>query len=95
MVQPGVSWEAVLEGDDIPGAADEAAARSHVGYVAKLGFGNIQQGCEFVPVGFGLVQKDEKFRIGQHETGGVGAEQFLHVLRESCHQAVVFADPLP
>ena len=58
MVQPGVSWEAVLEGDDIPGAADEAAARRHIGDVAKLVFGNMQKPCQFIPVSGGLVQED-------------------------------------
>ena len=77
LVQPGAAGEAVFEGDNVPRAADEAAARRDVGDIAELGFGNVQKGGEFVPVGFGLIQKDEEFRIGQHETGGVGAKQFV------------------
>ena len=33
LVQAGVAGKAVLEGDDVPGAADEAAARRHIGDV--------------------------------------------------------------
>lgn len=31
LVQASVAGETVLEGDDVPGAADEAAARRHIG----------------------------------------------------------------
>jgi len=81
LVQPGIAGEAVLKGDNIPRATDEAAACRDVGDVAELGFGNVQQGGQLIPVGFGLIQKDEEFRIGQHETSSVGTKQFLHVLR--------------
>ena len=32
LVQAGVAGEAVLEGDDVPGAADEAASRRHISF---------------------------------------------------------------
>ena len=35
LVQAGVAGEAVLEGDDVPGAADEAASRRHIGDVLQ------------------------------------------------------------
>lgn len=95
LVQAGVAGEAVLEGDDVPGAADKAAARRHIGDVPQLGVGDVQEARQLVPVGGGLVQEDQKLRVGQHKAGGVGAEQFLHILRQPCHQAVVLADALP
>ena len=42
-----------------------------------------------------MIQQDEEFAVRQHEAGGIGTEQFLHILREPCHEAVVFADALP
>ena len=95
LVQAGVAGEAVLEGDDVPGAADEAAARRHIGDVPQLGVGDVQEARQLVTVCGGLIQQDEEFAVRQHQPGGVGAEQFLHVLGQPCHQAVVFADALP
>ena len=47
----------------------------------KLVVGDVQQPCQFLPVGAGLVQHDEEFAVGQHGTGGVGLEEIVHVLR--------------
>ena len=48
LVQAGVAGEAVLEGDDVPGAADEAAARRHIGDVPQLGVGDVQRRSNYV-----------------------------------------------
>ena len=58
LIQAGAAGEAVFKGHNIPGAADEAAARRHIGDVAKLVFGNMQKPCQFIPVSGGLVQED-------------------------------------
>ena len=42
-----------------------------------------------------MIQENEEFAVGQHETGGIGTEKLLDVLRQPCHEAVVFADALP
>lgn len=81
LVQPGVAGEAVLEGDDASGTADQAAARRHVGDVAELGVGNMQKAGQLLPVGGGLIEQDEEFRVGQHQPGGIGTKQLFDVLR--------------
>ena len=55
----------------------------------------MQEARQLVTVCGGLIQQDEEFAVRQHEAGGIGTEQFLHILREPCHEAVVFADALP
>ena len=58
LVQPGAAGEAVFEGNNVPGAADEAAARRHVGDVGELSVRDMKRVCQLVPVGGGLVEKD-------------------------------------
>ena len=77
LVQAGVAGEAVLEGDDVPGAADEAAARRHIGDVPQLGVGDVQEARQLVTVCGGLIQQDEELAVRQHEAGGIGTEQFV------------------
>ena len=60
LVQAGVAGKAVLEGDDVPGAADEAAARRHIGDVPQLGVGDVQEARQLVTVCGGLIQQDEE-----------------------------------
>ena len=79
-VKLSVPGEAVLEGHNVPGTADEAAACRHIGDVGKLGVGDIQELGQLVPVGGGLVEHNQKLRVCQHEPGGVGPEQLLDVL---------------
>ena len=88
LVQAGVAGEAVLEGDDVPGAADEAAARRHIGDVPQLGVGDVQESRQLITVCGGLIQQDEEFAVRQHEAGCIGTEKFLHILRQPCHKAV-------
>lgn len=76
-VELGVPGKAVLEGHNVPGTADKAAACRHVGDIGKLGVGNVQEFCQFVPVGGGLVEHNQKLRVCQHEPGGVGLEQLV------------------
>ena len=58
LVQAGVAGEAVLEGDDVPGAADEAASRRHIGDVPQLGVGDVQEARQLVTVCDGLIQEN-------------------------------------
>ena len=55
----------------------------------------MEQICQFIPVGGGLVQKEQKLRVCQHQAGSIGTEQLLDILREPCHKAVIFSDTLP
>ena len=80
---------------DIACAPNQPAAREDVGDVAQLVVGNVQQLRQFCAVGGALVQHHEKFRVCQHQAGGVGAQQFVHVLRQPGHKSVVLADALP
>ena len=79
-VKLSVPGKTVLEGHNVPGTADEAAACRHIGDVGKLGVRDIQELGKLVPVGGSLVQHNQKLRVCQHEPGGIGPEQFLHVL---------------
>ena len=56
LVQAGVAGEAVLEGNDVPGTADESAARRHIGDVPQLGVGDVQEARQLVTVCGGLIQ---------------------------------------
>ena len=77
------AWgKAVFKWDNVSGAADEAAASRHIGDVGELGIGNMKKLSQLIPVGGGLIQDDEELRVCQHEAGGIGTEQFLHVLRQ-------------
>ena len=55
----------------------------------------MQKPGQLVPIGGGLIQENEEFAVGQHETGSIGTEKLLDVLRQPRHEAVVFADALP
>lgn len=87
--------EGICERYDIARAANQPAACGDVGDVAQLVVGDVQQLRQFRAVGGALVQHHEKFRVGQHQAGGVGAQQFIHILRQPGHKSVVLADALP
>ena len=87
--------EGICERYDIARAANQPAACGDVGDVAKLVIGNVQQLRQFRAVGGALVQHHEKLRVRQHQAGGVGAQQFVHILRQPGHKSVVLADALP
>ena len=80
LVQTGIVGEAVFEWYNVPGTADQSAACRHIGDVAELSVRDVEQLRQFVPVGGGLVQKKQKLRVCQHQAGGIGTEQLLHVL---------------
>ena len=91
-----VFWgERICERYDIARAANQSAACRNVGDIAKLVVGNVQQLRQFRAVGGALVQHHEEFRVCQHQAGGVGAQQFVHVLRQPGHKSVVLANALP
>lgn len=94
-VQLRIPGETVGKGYQIPGAADQAAARRHVGDVPQLGVRDVQQFGQLLPVGGALVEHDQKFRVGQHQAGRIGAQQFVYILRHAGDQTVVLADALP
>ena len=87
--------EGIGEWNNVPRAANQAAACGDVGDVAKLVIRDIQQLRQFRAVGGALVQHHEKLRVGQHQAGSIGAQQFVHVLRQPGHKTVVLADALP
>lgn len=95
LVQLGVPGEAVLEGYDVAGTADQPAACGHIGDIAKLGIRDVQQARQFLSVGGRLIQQDEELRVCKHEAGGIGAQNLVHVLGQSGHETVVLTDPLP
>ena len=95
LVQLGVPGEAVFKGDDVAGTADQPAACSHIGDIAKLGIRDVQQVRQFLPVGGRLIQQDEELRVCQHKAGGIGTQDLIHVLGQAGHETVVLADPLP
>ena len=82
LVQTGIAGEAVFKRYNVASTADETAASRHIGDVTELVFGNMQKPGQFIPIGGGLVQKNEEFAVGQHETGGIGTEELLDVLRK-------------
>ena len=77
LVQAGVAGKAVFKRYNVPGAADEAAARRHIGDVPQLGVGDVQEARQLVTVCGGLIQQDEELAVRQHEAGGIGTEQFV------------------
>ena len=91
----GVAWKAVFKRNDISRAADETAPRRHIGNVTELRFRNVQKAGKLLPVCGGLVEQNQELRVCQHQAGGIGAQQLLHVLRQPCDETVVFADTLP
>ena len=85
----------VGERHDISRAANQPAACGDIGDIAQLVVGNVQQLRQFRAVGGALVQHHEKLRVCQHQAGGVGAQQLIHILRQPGHKSVVFADAFP
>ena len=87
--------EGIDEWNNIARTSNQPAACGDVGDVAKLVVGNVQQLRQFRAVGGALVQHHQKFRVRQHQAGSIGAQQFVHILRQSGHKSIVFADALP
>ena len=94
-VQLRIPGETVGKGYQIPGAANQSAARRHIGDVPQLGVRDVQQFGQFRPIGGALVEHDQEFRVGQHQAGRIGAQQFVYILRHAGDQTVVLADALP
>ena len=85
----------ICERHNIPRAANQSAACGDVGDVAKLVVGDVQQLRQFRAACGALVQHYQKLRVCQHQAGGVGAQQLIHILRQSGHKTVVLADAFP
>ena len=94
-VELSIFREAIGERHDVARAANQPAACGDIGDVAKLVVRDVQQLRQFRAVGGALVQHYQKLRVGQHQAGGVGAQQFVHILRQPGHKSVVLADALP
>ena len=87
--------EGIGEWNNVARAANQPAACGDVGDVAKLVVGDVQQLRQFLAVCGALVQHDQKLRVCQHQAGGVGAQQLVHILRQPGHKSVVLADAFP
>ena len=94
-VELSIFREAIGERHDVARAPNQPAACRDIGDVAKLVVGDVQQFRQFRAVGGALVQHHEKLRVCKHQTGGVGAQQFVHVLCQSGHKTVILADAFP
>lgn len=94
-VELRILGEIVGEGNQISCAADQAAARRHIGDVSQLGVRDVQQFGQLLPVSGALVEHDQELRVGKHQAGRIGAQQFVHVLGHAGDQAVVLTDALP
>ena len=94
-VELSIFREAIGERHDVARAPNQPAACGDVGHIAQLVVGDVQQLRQFRAVGGALVQHHEKLRVGQHQAGSIGAQQFVHVLRQPGHKTVVLADALP
>ena len=66
-----------------------------VGDVAHLRIRNMQEFRQLRPVCGGLVEQQQKFRVGQHEAGRLGAQALLHILGRCRHNARILPKPLP
>ena len=87
--------EGIGEWNNVARAANQPAACRDVGHIAQLVVGNVQQLRQFRAVCGALVQHYQKLRVGQHQAGGVGAQQLIHILRQPGHKSVVLADAFP
>ena len=94
-VELSIFGERICERYDIACAANQPAACGNIGDVAKLVIRDVQQLRQFRAVGGALVQHYQKFRVRQHQAGELGAQQFVHILRQPGHKSVVLADALP
>lgn len=94
-VELRIPGEAVGKGHQISCAANKAAARRHIGDVSQLGVRYVQQLGQLLPVSGALVEHDQELGVGQHQTSGVGTQQFIHILRHAGDQTIVLADALP
>ena len=81
--------------NNVARAANQPAAYGDIGHIAQLVVRDVQQFRQFRAVGGALVQHHQKLRVCQHQAGGVGAQQFVHILRQPGHKTVVLADALP
>ena len=94
-VELSIFREAIGERHDVARAPNQPAACGDIRHIAKLVVGNVQQLRQFLAVGGALVQHYQKLRVGQHQAGGVRAQQLVHILRQSGHKSVVLADAFP
>ena len=95
LVQIGAVRERIGEGHKLAAAADQAATGGHVGNVAELRVRDVEEFGQFLPVSGTLVEQDEKFRVCQHQAGGIGAQQLVYILRQAGDQPVILANALP
>ena len=94
-VELSIFREGICERYDVARAANQPATCGNIGDIAQLVVGDVQQLRQFRAVGGALVQHYQKLRVRQHQAGGVGAQQFVHILRQPGHKSVVLADAFP
>ena len=80
-IEVGGGREGIGERHELPAAADQAATGGDIGNVAELGVRDVEQFREFLAVGGRLIEQDQELAVCQHQAGGVGAQQFIHILR--------------
>ena len=70
-----------------PAQLQEPMADIHVGDIGELRVGNFQELGKLHAVGGRLIEHNQKFRICQHGSRGVGLKHIVHVLRYAVQKA--------
>lgn len=66
----------------------------HIGDIAHLEVGDIQEFRQLQPVGRSLIEHDE-LGVFQHGMGGVAPQEVVHILRYAGGISAVLSDTLP
>ena len=72
--------EGIFKRHDIPGTPDQPMASAYIGNIGQLVIGNVQKPCQFFPVRTRLIQQDQEFTVGKHQSCCIGLQELLHVL---------------
>ena len=63
--------------------------------IAELRIGNVKQLRQLCAVGCRLIEQQQKFRVGEHQTRRFGFQTFFYVLACRCQRSTVFAESFP
>lgn len=94
-IELGVARELVGEGHQGATHFDQAVARVHVGNIAELQVGNVQELGQLHAIGAGLVEHDNEFAVGQHAPGRMALQKIVHVLGDPGAERAVLTHSLP
>ena len=64
-------------------------------HIAHLRIRCPKQAGKLLPVGGGLIEHQQKFRVCEHHTRRIGQQTFLHILRNAGECRTVFTEALP